>query len=137
MSNRKLLITGLIVVVLAALAVAVASRVLAPTVTPAVAQSINPAQYQEQFEGKSHLLIDVRTPEEFAGGYIPGAVNIPLQELSSRLSEVPKDQPIVVYCRSGNRSAQAVDLLTEAGYTGLYDLGGIIDWGAAGLPVEG
>ena len=83
-----------------------------------------------------HLLLDVRTPEEFAGGHIPGARNIPLQTLAQRLAEVPKNEPVVIYCRSGNRSRTASDLLARAGYTQLYDLGGILQWQAQGLPVQ-
>lgn len=101
-------------------------------------QRIAPAQYQQQFStaNRPHLLLDVRTPQEFASGHIPGAVNISLQTLQSRLSEIPRDQPIVVYCRSGNRSVTASEILAQAGYTDLYDLGGIIAWSAQGLPVR-
>ena len=69
-------------------------------------------------------LIDVRTPREFSNNGLEGADNIPLQELSSRLDEVgPKDEPVVLYCRSGNRSAQALDLLEQNGFEQVYDLG--------------
>ncbi len=101
-------------------------------------QRISPAQYQTTFvqPHKSHLLVDVRTPEEFASGHIPGAINISLQSLPQRMKELPQDQSIVVYCRSGSRSATATQLLTRAGYTDLYDLGGIIAWNAQRLPIE-
>jgi rhodanese-related sulfurtransferase len=69
-------------------------------------------------------LLDVRTPGEFEGGHLPGALNIPLQDLQHRLGELAaKEQPIVVYCRSGNRSAQAANLLKSAGYSSIHDLG--------------
>ena len=99
---------------------------------------ISPQNYQTQFSepGADHFLIDVRTPEEYESGYIAGAANISLQTLADRLSEVPTDQPIVVYCRSGNRSAQATQLLNQAGYTEVYDLGGVIDWTAAGFTLQ-
>ncbi len=99
-------------------------------------QRINPRQYLSDFTQKPHLLLDVRTPEEFAGGHIEGAVNIALQSLSQRLPELPTDRPVVIYCRSGNRSATAAHLLTRAGYHDLYDLGGIIAWQAQGLPIR-
>jgi len=101
-------------------------------------QLLSPAVYQEQFlaAGASYQLIDVRTPEEFASGHINGAVNIPVQELAQRMGEIQKDQPVVLYCRSGNRSAQAATILDQAGYTGVYDLGGVIAWQQAGLPLE-
>lgn len=101
-------------------------------------QAISPYGYQAQFAeaGAEHLLIDVRTPEEFAGGHIEGAVNIPVDALASRLSEVPAGQPIVLYCRSGNRSATASRILVDAGYTGIYDLGGLQGWTSQGFPVS-
>ena len=100
-------------------------------------QALAPAAYQEQFldAGAAHQLIDVRTAEEYATGHIPGAVNIPLQELGQRLNEVAADQPLVLYCRSGNRSASAATLLIGRGYTGIYNREGITALQAAGLPV--
>jgi len=102
------------------------------------AQDISPSAYQTQFVASSaaHLLIDVRTTEEFASGHIHGAVNIPVEELQDRLNQIPSDEPIVLYCRSGNRSAQAARILTQAGYTDLYDLGGVNEWTAQGFPLE-
>jgi phage shock protein E len=106
--------------------------------TAVAAQSLSPTAYQNQFisSNTAHFLLDVRTPEEFATGHIHGAVNIPLDGLGNRLSEVPTDQPVVVYCRSGNRSAQASQILAQAGYTNIYDMGGLNDWTAQGFPVE-
>ncbi len=99
---------------------------------------IQPAEYKARFvDGKqAHMLIDVRTSGEFAGGYIPGAVNIALQDLNQRLNKIPKDKPVVVYCRSGNRSASAAQALLQAGYEEVYDLGGIIEWSRQGMPVK-
>jgi rhodanese-related sulfurtransferase len=101
-------------------------------------KEIAPAQYQTDFvqAKRSHLLLDVRTPEEFAGGHIAGARNIALQALPKRLAEVPRDRPVVIYCRSGNRSGQAMRLLQQAGYDDLYDLGGIMQWNAQGQPTQ-
>lgn len=74
------------------------------------------------------LLLDVRTPAEFSGGHISGAKNIPVQELPNRMSELPPtSQQIVVYCRSGGRSASASSLLRQAGYT-VHDLGAMHNW---------
>jgi phage shock protein E len=104
---------------------------------PAVSQLITPLEYQDAFrDPSSHLLIDVRTPEEFDAGHIPGAVNIPVEELGERLNEVPGETPIVVYCRSGNRSATAAGILARAGYSPVFDLGGIQNWVAQGFPVQ-
>lgn len=104
---------------------------------PAIPQLISPLDYVAQF-GKdgSGFLIDVRTPEEFANGHIAGSVNIAVEELGSRLAEVPEGQPIIVYCRSGNRSAAAARILVDAGYGPVYDLGGIQSWVAEGLPIQ-
>lgn len=74
------------------------------------------------------LLLDVRTPAEFSGGHISGAKNIPVQELPNRMSELPPtSRQIVVYCRSGGRSASASSLLRQAGYT-VHDLGAMHNW---------
>jgi phage shock protein E len=73
------------------------------------------------------VLLDVRTPGEFAGGHVEGAINIPVQELEEKLASVPakKDQPVVVYCHSGRRSASAKQILDKAGYLKVSDLGGM------------
>ena len=76
------------------------------------------------------VILDVRTEEEYQEGHVPGAIVIPNETISSEpLEELPDmDQEILGYCRSGNRSAQAAKKLAEAGYTQVYDFGGIIDW---------
>ncbi len=82
------------------------------------------------------FILDVRQPEEWNQFHIPGATLIPLGDLSSRLTEVPKDQNVVVYCRTGVRSAQGRDILRQAGYTQVTSLeGGITAWQAQGEPV--
>lgn len=83
------------------------------------------------------MLLDVRTPEEYAEGHIAGALLIPVQELAMRLHEVPKDRQVYVYCRSGRRSSRAAAVLAEAGFNRIENVqGGIIAWQAAGYPVE-
>lgn len=100
-------------------------------------QLITPANYTSEFVegGEDHILIDVRTPGEFAGGHIDGAININVEEIGQRLDEIPTDKPIVLYCRSGNRSSQAARILDNAGFEGIYDLGGIVTWANQGYPV--
>ena len=95
---------------------------------------IAPAEYMSRFvEGKEqHTLVDVRTADEYRSGYIPGAINISVQEISGKLNQIAKDQPVVVYCRSGNRSAHAAQTLLAAGYTEVYDLGGLFEWARQG-----
>jgi len=140
--NRLLISVALIVVVVVGVALALNSmNSAAPTPANAgpnraIVQNITPQQYQADFTSREHLLIDVRTREEFAGGHIAGAVNIPVEEIGSRLSEIPADETVVLYCRSGNRSAQASQILNQNGYSTVYDLGGVIAWTAAGLPLE-
>lgn len=74
------------------------------------------------------LLVDVRTPGEFASGHIPGAVNIPVQDIDGRLDELgSKNRPIILYCRSGVRSAQAARVLANAGFT-THNLGAMGRW---------
>ena len=78
---------------------------------------------------KGARLLDVRTPEEFAAGHVEGARNVPLDELEKRMSEAgPKDQPVVVYCQAGGRSAQAAKILRANGYTQVIDLGPMSAW---------
>jgi phage shock protein E len=74
-------------------------------------------------------LVDVRTPGEFIAGHIPGAINIPVQQLDARMSELqPKDAAVVVYCRSGHRSGNAARMLKSAGFAAVHDLGPMTRW---------
>ena len=77
-----------------------------------------------------HVIVDVRREDEYTSGHIPGAVLIPNETIGTqRPSELPDpDQVILVYCRSGNRSAQAAQKLADLGYTNIYDFGGIMTW---------
>ena len=77
-----------------------------------------------------YMILDVRTPEEFSDKHIPDAINIPNETIGTEdIPELPdKDQLILVYCRSGNRSKQASDKLVGLGYTNIVEFGGINDW---------
>lgn len=94
---------------------------------------ISPQIYQQQVAVEEHILLDVRTPGEIAGGIIAGAVNIPVFQLQQRQAELPKDSTIVIYSRDGSRSRDAAEILAGLGYTRLLDLGGIEQWQAAGF----
>jgi len=83
------------------------------------------------------MLLDVRTPEEYAEGHIAGAKLIPVQVLAERLAEVAHDKQVYVYCHSGKRSARAAKLLADNGFTNIENIkGGIVAWKEAGYPVE-
>lgn len=101
-------------------------------------QKLAPQRYQAEFSNgtQAHTLLDVRTPEEFATGHILGAHNIALQDLPARWNELPKNQPLVLYCRTGNRSGMAAKLALQAGFSEVYNLGGVVEWHKQGLPLE-
>jgi len=87
---------------------------------------------------RSLVVLDVRTPAEYAEGHVPGALNIPHTELGARVAELSeaRARDIVVYCRSGNRTKQALKLLGEAGFTRLFHLkGDYLRWSEEDRPV--
>lgn len=88
----------------------------------------DPAAVHKLVEGGA-LLVDVRSPAEFAGGHLDGAKSIPVGELEARISELgAKDRDIVVYCASGARSGSAKRALESAGFTSVHDLGAMSRW---------
>lgn len=79
--------------------------------------------------GDDVVLLDVRTEAEYAAGHIPNAILIPNETIADQVPALPDfDAELLLYCRSGNRSAQAARKLIDMGYTNVYDFGGIIDW---------
>ncbi len=83
------------------------------------------------------FMLDVREPDEYDAGHIPGITLIPMGEIPDRLSEIPTDMPVIVTCRTGNRSGQVVDFLREQGFTNVHNMdGGIVAWQEAGYEVE-
>lgn len=92
---------------------------------------ITAEEAKERMDSQEDIIIlDVRTQEEYEESHIPGAIVIPNETIGREMPEqLPDaDQEILVYCRSGSRSAQAAKKLVEAGYTWIYDFGGIMDW---------
>ena len=79
---------------------------------------------------KNYIILDVRRPDEYAEGHIPGAINVPNEEIgNAETPELPdKSQLILVYCRSGRRSKDASEKLVKLGYTNIVEFGGILDW---------
>lgn len=102
---------------------------LAPTVDVETAYNLQ--------DNPDVFMLDVREPDEFAAGHIPGITLIPMGDIASRLSEIPKDKEVIVTCRTGNRSAQVTDFLRAQGFTNVHNMeGGIVAWEEAGYPVE-
>lgn len=94
-------------------------------------QAVSPAEASKMLEKETDaVLLDVRTEDEFDSGHIPGSILLPLGDIKDKISNVipDKDTIVIIYCRSGNRSKTAAELLVELGYKRVYDLGGIIGW---------
>jgi adenylyltransferase/sulfurtransferase len=91
---------------------------------------ISPVQLKQRIDaGENLFILDVRNPNEYQICRIPGTVLLPLPELPSRFAEVPKDREVIVHCKSGTRSAKAIEFLKSQGYTKLVNLmGGIMAW---------
>lgn len=100
--------------------------------------SVAAPEFDKKIKTDSVQLLDVRTPQEYAEGHIDGALNINVQSDDFRRlveKELSKDFTILVYCRSGRRSMDAAEILTELGYKVVNLKGGIIGWKEGGLPV--
>lgn len=102
-------------------------------------KNINPAEAVRVINRESGVVVDVCEPQEFSAGHIPAAINVPLSGLSGQWKQIEKykDKPIVVACRSGNRSLKAASMLRGHGFTTVYSLaGGLVAWQRENLPVE-
>ncbi len=101
--------------------------------------SIGAAELHAQREsGAAPVVIDVRTPNEYASGHIPGALNIPFDQVAQRIGEIETPQGVALYCMVGPRARRGESALLAAGYEKVFHLeGGLAAWQAAGLPVEG
>lgn len=102
------------------------------------APSISPAELEaRRATGKAPLVIDVRTPEEFADGHIPGAVNIGYEEVAARMDELDAPYGVALYCMVGPRARKGESALLERGYENVLHIeGGFSAWKQAGLPVS-
>lgn len=136
---KKVLIVTF-VMLLALAAIAGCGSAAAP-VAPAVSASDGtlPAEVSIQDAAKLRdqgaFVLDVREPSEWNEFHIPNTTLIPLGQLEARVSEVPKDKPIVVVCRSGNRSATGRDILKDLGFKNVTSMnGGVTQWRSAGFP---
>ena len=87
------------------------------------------AEQVQKLVNEGATILDVRTQGEFSGGHVPGAVNIPVQELQQRLGTLePRDRPVIVYCKKGARASRAKGILQKAGFARVYNLGGMSNW---------
>lgn len=122
------------------LAIALVACAFALPAAAAGPASIEPKALGERIAWADQALfvLDVRTPEEYAAGHLPGAVNIPHDQLAGRLGELSeaRDRDIVVYCRTGRRSAEALGVLDDAGFKRLFHLkGDYVRWTGEKRPV--
>jgi rhodanese-related sulfurtransferase len=126
---RSLILPGVFVALVATNALATD-----PPITPVSADAL----VERLDDGaKAPYVLDVRTADEYVAGHVPGAVNIPHDQIAARLAEVPKDRDVVLYCRSGRRAALAGEALADNGYARLEHLqGDMLAWVEQGRPVE-
>ncbi|HEX5828286.1 MAG TPA: rhodanese-like domain-containing protein [Candidatus Limnocylindrales bacterium] len=128
--TRSARLVLLLVVVLATLVAACGGSSTGSAVSQA-----SPAEAVEMLD--SRVVIDVRSPEEFAAGHIAGAVNIDVDgDFASGIAQLDKEGAYLLYCRSGRRSAIAAQEMAAAGFTDIVDAGGLEPLAAAGAPLE-
>ena len=102
------------------------------------ATSMDVLEFSKKITESGVVILDVRTPGEFAEGYIEGAqlINFQSGNFENEIASLDKDVTYAVYCRSGNRSGQAVKIMHDAGFHNVYNLeGGVIDWANQGMPL--
>lgn len=100
---------------------------------------ISIAEFEKMSAKKKNLVVDVRTPEEVAEGHLPGSININFlgENFAQEIETLNKKKTYLLYCKSGNRTRKAADLMEKAGFKHVYMLdGGITAWNAAGKPTE-
>lgn len=126
------------IIFVSSLILAAISGCISTTKPPEKAQytDVSVQQAREMIDSGDVLILDVRTQEEYNAGHIKNSTLIPVQVLDKRLNELPRDKKILVYCRSGSRSAQASQILVNNGFKEIYNMkGGITDWTNAGYDV--
>jgi len=137
-SNAALIVGAAVVLVVVIVGAVLLSQRTANSTQGAVAQALRPevtVNEAASLRDQGAFVLDVREPTEWNDYHVPGSTLIPLGELASRVQEVPKDKPVVVVCRSGNRSQTGRDVLLKAGFTQVTSLaGGLKGWQAAGQP---
>ncbi|WP_276496578.1 rhodanese-like domain-containing protein [Pontibacter litorisediminis] len=109
-----------------------------PQQGPAQVQNMTPTEFKRQNLNSKTVLVDVRTPEEYASGHLDGAMLSDFRggDFAEDIRNWDKDKVYYLYCASGNRSGQAAELMKQAGFKHIYNLGGYQDLKVAGLPTE-
>lgn len=115
-----------------------ASAPEAPTATPASVQDLAPGAFVAKTNEPNVVVLDVRTPDEFAAGHVRGATNIDVTapDFAAKIAALDPAKTYVLYCRSGNRSARAAANMQAAGFASLFNAGGFDALAAAGVPTE-
>jgi phage shock protein E len=134
----SLLVVGTVVVAVAVSTSSVRAAEGAPKAGAMEVKHVDAAQAKQLADAKKVVVIDVRTPDEFKAGSVPGAVNLDFKsaDFAKRLGELDRSKTYLVHCASGNRSKQSLPVFEKAGFTTLYHLdGGFKAWADAGLPV--
>jgi rhodanese-related sulfurtransferase len=111
---------------------------LAGCSSSSTASDLSVTEFSAKIAEAGVITLDVRTPGEFAEGYIKGArlINFQSGNFENEIAALDKNATYAVYCRSGNRSGQAVKVMQDAGFTNVFNMnGGVIDWANAGLPL--
>lgn len=100
-------------------------------------KEVSPAEAQAAVSKAYSQFVDVRTPEEYAGGHAARAINIPIDTLAANVGKLEKGEPVYLICQTGNRSKRAAGMLKELGFRNVLDVsGGTTAWQAADLPME-
>ena len=134
MKAKSFLILALSVVIIASLSVAACTKQVIADITPQVASVL----IEENRDDPDFIIIDVRTPEEFAAGHIENAINIDFRSegFEDSINKLDKSKAYLVYCRTARRSRSAVNIMEELDFNEIYHmLGGIVQWEAEGLPI--
>jgi rhodanese-related sulfurtransferase len=99
-------------------------------------RQVEPSEAVEMLAGRT--VIDVRTPEEYAAGHVTGAINIHVEgpDFRGQIAELDRDEPYLLYCRTGRRSALAADIMAEEGFKDVADAAGLKELALAGAPIE-
>ena len=140
MKFNKLIILLLAIILIAGLSACAgqaeaATKISADTLDK-MPYEMSPQEVYDAIQTGQVMVIDVREQWEYEEGHIPGAKLIPMMEVENRLVEIPKDEHVIVTCRSGNRSSQIADFLSNKGYKLIHNMdGGFLSWKEAGLPV--